>query len=246
MMAERFSDFNMEEFKTHATNKTELWLEFMLHDRFSDATELCDQFIAKYRIRFRERAFNLEEDGYNDMLVVLVFIRGLLDYVQLCQITDGDEDWYKKNNLLESVWIKICDCRERLMFSHQLCQGEVVDLIFRSLEKIEEFYLERFGSGRYVSPGIEADGSLCSICLKDFRACSHIPGRLYSGIFCTLKLINPYIKHVALVDAPVDRRCRIWPWNLEDDQDKNIKAKLMILCTFGIDDFLYSASEPIN
>lgn len=242
-MSKKSSGLNMEDFKEHAVKTAESWLEAILHDRFSVSAELCSQFISRYKTGFLEHTFQIREDEYNEILVVLVFIRGLLDYVQMCQTTASNENWFQSQQLLESVWVSICDCRERLTFSYYRCQGEVVNLVFCSLDKLEEFYFERFGSGYYVSPGIEADGSSCSICMRDMRACSHIPGRLYSGVFCTIELINPYIKHVAVVDAPVDRRCRIWPWNLEDDQGGNTKARLMLMCTFSVDDFLYDSKK---
>lgn len=246
MMTKPSSALSMKEFKTQTVNEVESWLDFMLRDCFDDAAELCAQFIVKYKVGFREHAFNLNEDEYHDMLVVLVFIKGLLDYTQLCQMTKCDKDWYEKNKKVESVWMKICDCRERLAFSYQLCQGEAVNLVFQSLDKLEEFYIERFGTGSYVSPEIEGDGSLCSICQQDFRACSHIPGRLYNGVYCTTNLIDPYISHIALVDVPEDRRCRIWPWNLEKNQDGTVKADLMILQSFSVDGFISNTSEEVQ
>lgn len=127
-----------------------------------------------------------------------------------------------------------------------MCRGEAIDLVFRSLDKLEDFYLYRFGKGSYVSPGIEADGVLCNICDKDFRACFHIPGRLYEGVLCMCRLVNPSFNHLALVDTPKDLRCRIWPWNLMENQDKSVTGNVPILSTFSVDEFLRnsSASSP--
>ena len=236
-------NFSMEEFDSNTEDTVGSWLEMMLDERFQDAADLCDSFIEKYRAGFQERALKIESNEYNDLLVVLVFIKGLFDYVQLCKLTSS-ESWYNNKDYIESAWIKLCDCRERLVFSSQSCRGEAIDLVFRSLSKLEEFYLHTFGAGNYVSPGIEFEGGLCSICNVDFRACSHVPGGLYEGAICTCRPINPSFNHLALVDTPKDPRCRIWSWNLQENPDKSVTTMMPILFAFSVDDFLRDSSTP--
>lgn len=239
-MAERLLNLNMEEFKTLSMDTTESWLDCMRSRRSSAAAELCHQFIEKYRAGFRDRAFNIEGREYSIMLVVLIFVRGLFDCAHLCWLVDNRLDWDKNHELLESVWIRMCDVRDRLTFSYPYCRCRAIEWALCSLARLEEYYFTRFGAGSYVSPGIESDGCLCSICSKDIRACDHVPGRLYNGTFCSAEPIDPSPTHVALVDSPADRRCRIWPWNIENTQDNSgLNLSVMVMCSFSIDGFLF-------
>ena len=232
-------DLEMKEFMSQALNATESWLKAMNSRQNIVAAETCHHFIEQYKSDFRSRNFNITESDYNTMLVVLIFMRGIFDCTRLSLIVDSNTDWDKDNKTLEFVWITLCDAWERLAFSYSFCQGRAIDMALLSLNRLERYYLQRFGSGSYVSPGIESDGCLCSICLQDIRACSHVPGKLYNGTFCSMQPINPSPAHVALVDSPADRRCRIWPWNIEDPQDGEVKISMMVMCSFSLDCFLF-------
>lgn len=170
----------------------------------------------------------------------MVFIKALEEYVQICQITQ-DIEWFKSNETVEKVWIKLCDCMARLNFSSVNCKGEAISKVTDSLNRLEKFFQDTFGNGSYLNPGIIADKSLCSICNKDCRACSHIAGRIYNRKICYYKPVKPRINHVALVEIPKDPRCRIWSWQIKDnEEDEGITIdKACILTSFSVDDFLY-------
>ena len=136
---------------------------------------------------------------------------------------------------------ELCDCRERLEFVSHYFQGEVIERVIQDLNGLEEFFRDAFGNGYYCSPGIVLDGSICNICNQDFRACSHIAGRLYAGRICFYQPLNPQIDHVAIVKTPKDLRCRIWDWHIKDNEDKKTGITIENLCvltTFSVNDFL--------
>lgn len=84
-----------------------------------------------------------------------------------------------------------------------------------------------------------ADTSLCNICNQDCRACSHIAGRLYNGKICSYQPVNPQPNHVAYVKIPKDLRCRVWSWQIKDNEDGSIRIDdACILTSFSVDDFL--------
>ena len=235
------SEADEQNFKAHASSLAEIWLNLMLKRQYQDASELCIDFIEDYGSVFKRRGFEIDEGKYNNLLVLLVFFKGLHEYVQLCHTTQN-RNWHKDNSTVEYVWIKLCDCRERLEFASQYCQGKVIDRVFYDLKGLKNFFRDAFGSGTYLSPGIVADGSYCNICHQDFRACSHIAGRLYNGTICYYQQVNPKINHLALVKIPKDPRCRIWDWYIVKDNnngDKSIRIeKVCFLTSFSVDDFL--------
>lgn len=227
-----------KDFKGHASDLTESWPDLMKKKHYNEAAQLCIDFLENYGSAFKSRTLEIDEERYNKLFILLVFFKGLHEYVQLCQITN-DRNWYKDHTTVENVWIKLCDCRERLQFSSQCCQGEVIDRVFSGLDGLEEFFRNVFGEGSYLSPGIVADVSLCSICNQDCRACSHVAGRLYNGKICFYQPVNPQLNHVALVKTPKDLRCRIWSWHIKDNEDESIRIdNACILTSFSVDDFL--------
>ncbi|NEQ55275.1 MAG: hypothetical protein F6K11_35020 [Leptolyngbya sp. SIO3F4] len=231
-----------EHFKSHASNLAGTWLSLMQENQYHKASKLCIDFLETYSSAFKARSLEIDGNGYNKLLMLLVFFKGLHEYVQLCQIT-GDRNWYEEQETVEKVWIKLCDCRERLHFSSQYCQGEAINRVLSDLDGLEGFFQEAFGNGSYLSPGIVADMSLCSICNQDCRACSHVAGRLYNGEICSYQPVNPHCDHVALVKIPKDLRCRIWSWQIKDNDDESITIeRACILTSFSVDDFLQDSA----
>lgn len=227
-----------KDFKYYASSLAEMWLNLMLKRQYQEAGQLCINFIESYSFGFKGRSFEIDEEEYNDLLILLIFFKGLHEYVQLCQITE-DKNWHEENEVVEHVWLKLCDCRERLEFSSKYCQGEAIERVFYDLDGLEKFFQDTFGNGSYFSPGMVADTSLCNICHQDCRACSHLAGRLYGGKICFYQPVNPIFNHVAIVKIPKDPRCRIWHWHIKDNEDESIVIKdACILTSSRVDDFL--------
>ncbi len=236
----------MTDFKSHASALAEAWLILMQKTQYHEARRICIDFIEKYGSAFKVRALEIDEDEYNKLLILLIFFKSLHEYVQLCQITT-DRNWHENNTTVEQVWIKLCDCRERLQFSSQYCQCEATNRVLSDLDGLDEFFRDVFGNGSYLSPGIVADASLCNICNQDCRACSHIAGRLYSGKICSYQPINPQLNHVAVVKIPKDLRCRIWSWQIKDNEDGSIRIDdACILTSFSVDNFLQDSEAELS
>ncbi|MEG4585410.1 hypothetical protein QUA54_09355 [Microcoleus sp. MOSTC5] len=234
------------DFESHASALAEAWLILMQEKQYHEASRLCIDFLENYSSAFKVRALEIDEDGYNKLLILLVFFKGLHEDVQLCQIIN-DRNWYEDNTTVEQVWRKLCDCRERIQFSSQYCQSKAINRVFSDLDDLEEFFRAVFGNGCYLSPGIIADASLCNICNEDCRGCSHIAGRLYSGKICFYQLVNPLINHVALVKIPKDLRCRIWSWQIKDNEDKSSRIDAApILTLFSVDNFLRDSEAELS
>jgi len=61
----------------------------------------------------------------------------------------------------------------------------------------------------FLSAGAIVREQQCSICNGDYEKCDHIAGRPYMGRFCTIVLKKVSLNHVAVVDDPADRLCRV-------------------------------------
>lgn len=62
---------------------------------------------------------------------------------------------------------------------------------------------------QFVSAGTIVREQVCSICNAEYDACDHLAGRPYCGEFCAVILKQVEPDHIALVDEPANRHCRI-------------------------------------
>lgn len=79
-----------------------------------------------------------------------------------------------------------------------------------------------FPKQNFMSAGFVSDRLECSICGKTYAKCPHLKGNPYMGVFCEIIHRNPVGHHVALVDSPDDKRCRVTSIQIkEGHQDRN-------------------------
>lgn len=179
-----------------------------------------------------------EESVLNSALYHAMLFRSLLDYAELAELTSG-EQWEGEPKSLELVWRKMCDCRERIDFVGRVAAGNVLTRIKSRLDRIETFYTNRFGSGLYSSPEIFVKRERCSICNNDLRGCEHIPSHVYRGRICYGVSEGISLRSSSIVQVPHDRRCRIWPWQIEG----NKLSGIILLTVFRLDDFMNDPGE---
>lgn len=67
----------------------------------------------------------------------------------------------------------------------------------------------------FLSSGMVVKTQICTICGQEYEDCDHIKGRPYMGEFCRVTLIPSKVDHVAIVDNPANKRCRIF--NVSDE-----------------------------
>ncbi|MFK3943538.1 hypothetical protein ACI2KC_17950 [Pseudomonas monteilii] len=86
------------------------------------------------------------------------------------------------------------------------------------LESIEQLI---FPKQIFVSVGFKAKKQICSICNLKYSACEHLRHKPYWGEFCDIIHKEITGDHLALVEFPADKRCRVVSVNLpEGRQDK--------------------------
>ncbi len=108
-------------------------------------------------------------------------------------------------------------CRAHKGFQHG---GE----ISIRLKKIEELI---FPKQNFVSAGFTAKHQICSICKLKYSTCVHLRHKAYWGELCDILHKGIVGDHLALVDFPADRRCRITSINTAE----GVQDKLSLLVT---------------
>lgn len=97
----------------------------------------------------------------------------------------------------------------------------------------------------FSSAGLTIGGLTCMICGMEYGECGHIAGRPYMGRFCSAEVKGPIVPdHVAIVDDPEDKRCRVTTFGVEgghrnrmtwvvtpteDGEDRTGQAEMIIL-----------------
>jgi hypothetical protein len=76
----------------------------------------------------------------------------------------------------------------------------------RDLEQLER---QIFPPQVFVSAGFVSKRVDCSVCGKGYSKCEHLRGMPYMGQFCEVVHRNIQGDHVALVETPADKRCRV-------------------------------------
>lgn len=77
------------------------------------------------------------------------------------------------------------------------------------LEDLKQYEELLFPPQAFLSAGFISDRLECSICGSLYAKCRHLRGKPYMGQFCEINHLNPRGDHVALVDTPADKRCRV-------------------------------------
>lgn len=224
-----------EAFRTKLNEFLSSWLGDLSRDLLPKMLADTERFVDSLAAELSDKTRHPEEER-NYLYVAAIFIRGLYDYT-LIRMVLQDSHWHRNTDLLDCVWTKYWDCRDRFAFSRSIAAGDFVDHLATLLDSLAAFYQENLGEGLYMSPDILIRREECSICGSDFRSCQHIAGRLYNGLLCRAIAREFEPQSASIVDHPEDPRCRLWPWNC-DPNKSTIKGAVMTF--FQIDDFLFN------
>lgn len=160
-----------------------------------DADELIDR-IERVRI-----AAIVAQDAAvaNSMLALTCLGKALAGELRMYVLLKGDEP-EKAWDMLVSAQQKV-DAAMRADRSLTVLGSKAVQL--RLLEE------RLFPPQTFTSIGLLAKTQRCSICRRDYDDCDHVAGRAYMGRFCSIVPEGIATDHVAIVEHPADRRCRL-------------------------------------
>lgn len=72
-----------------------------------------------------------------------------------------------------------------------------------------------FPSQVFISSGFIVRHQECSICGEEYGECQHLIGKPYMGRFCHIIAGDLELDHVAIVEHPADKRCRVQHFDAE-------------------------------
>jgi hypothetical protein len=67
----------------------------------------------------------------------------------------------------------------------------------------------------FMSAGLIVRRQECSVCGGDYQSCGHIVGEIYDAEFCHIRLRDVSADHVAIVEQPANKMCRITHFSTE-------------------------------
>ncbi|TDY85005.1 UNVERIFIED_ORG: hypothetical protein DFO49_5055 [Herbaspirillum seropedicae] len=84
------------------------------------------------------------------------------------------------------------------------------------LQKLQNIEETIFPPQVFLSAGFVAQALECSICRQRYGTCGHLRGKPYMGMFCEVIHRGIQGDHVAIVEVPADKRCRIVSFKTKD------------------------------
>jgi hypothetical protein len=207
----------------------------MSHCSYDEAETAIVAHLETFRYELTQNRTSYNDQELNHLYAIAIFLRACLDYEAIDRIL-STPNWESNNELIENVWTLLWDCKERIESYPGAVTGPKVDEMHRFIEDLLARFQENFGPGVYMSPDVKVKTRECSICNSNIKLCSHVPGKLYAGHICRQIMHGLELISVSAVSKPEDRRCRIWPWNYDEQKGT---AKAVFLTFFLIDDFLH-------
>lgn len=138
----------------------------------------------------------------------------------------------------EKAWDCLVDAQGSAVAATRAHPGfRHVEHHLQRLEAIEELV---FPPQAFVSSGMIVSRQICKLCDADYEFCDHIAGMPYWGRFCTISGEEPRLDHVALVEHPADKRCRVvnvptdsgyrnkMTWKLAPPGGEQMDAKILV------------------
>lgn len=177
------------------------------------------------RIRRKWARYKSKYEDANELFVLAMVVRTYLDYQKLLCDT-RNKKWYEDQTGIEEVWDKLCDLNDRLGYVSGKAEGHAISKMQNKAASLDNWFLINYGSGMYSSPEMICKKVECSICGNNIKSCNHIHGRLYNGIRCVETPKDCELRSVSLVKVPRDKRCRVWPWQLEKNDDGTLTSTL--------------------
>ena len=129
-----------------------------------------------------------------------------------------------KANKPDFAWNRLVDAQDHAHWScdkSHLLNGIPSEYVsyFNALEKI------LFPPQTFTSISVVAS-TKCGICDSPLPECDHIRGSAYMGMRCTEVITPISVDHVAIVDHPADKRCRIT--HRGDGEDKMVNLMTLL------------------
>jgi hypothetical protein len=124
-----------------------------------------------------------------------------------------DQAW---DNLISAQNSGVASVRAHPGFSHNSAH----------VQRLEEIERVVFPPQVFVSAGLIVKKQECSICGAEYGECDHLAGRPYGGRFCSIITRDITANHVAVVEVPADKRCRITSFSTPEGTRNRLTWKI--------------------
>lgn len=124
-----------------------------------------------------------------------------------------DQAW---DNLVAAQDSGVASVRAHSGFSHNSAH----------VQRLEEIERIVFPTQVFVSAGLIVKKQECSICGAEYGECDHLAGRPYGGRFCSIIARDITANHVAVVEVPADKRCRITSFSTPEGTRNRLTWKI--------------------
>jgi len=112
-----------------------------------------------------------------------------------------------KDDRPEAAWDALIDTQDAL--AGALRAGPEFAHLEPQAQRARELEDYLFPPQMFLSAGLIVHKQVCTICGQDYTECDHIAGMPYCGEFCAVQLTEAEADHVAIVEEPANRRCRL-------------------------------------
>ncbi len=159
-------------------------------------------------------------------------LRGISHCERIIQV----DHWLRYPKAVEFVWATAHDSITRLERGNLSVNETFLESALERLKNVLRSIDNYYGPGIYTSPELLHSALNCSICGRDTRGCDHEVGFWYDGRRCSVTPVISEALCLAIVDCPVDPRCRIWPWLRRRTEGEHFVIEgVPILCTFSLE-----------
>lgn len=154
------------------------------------------QKVDKYRNQAIE-AYN--EEQANAAFISQTIVCGRLNHLRLWLLVKADR--------MEEAWDQLGEAQESLQCALRFVRNDLLQHCYMELLALERLL---FPPQQFVSASHYFGYAECTICDRVYGECNHVAGRLYMGRICVKRIREiSAADHVALVDSPRDKGCRL-------------------------------------
>ena len=146
-----------------------------------------------------------EEDYANCLLGCECCLKRIANEIQM---------WlHLKEGASEKAWEALVDAQVLVRAAMRAHRGFWHMTVYS--ERLDDLEQLVFPPQVFMSSGLIVRDQLCSICGRDYEDCEHLAGMAYMGSFCGIRAGGLEVDHVAIVDAPSDKSCRVTSFRVE-------------------------------
>lgn len=165
----------------------------------------------------KQAAINAEEGNFANLFLGFecVFDCLMSELMMWINLKEGNPDqaW---DNLIAAQNSGVASIRAHPGFSHNS----------EHVQRLEEIERIVFPPQVFVSAGLIVKKQECSICGAEYGECDHLAGRPYGGKFCSIIARDITANHVAVVEVPSDKRCRITSFSTPEGTRNRLTWKI--------------------